>query len=406
EHTFTIDTAGTGAFRLTPRGVITVYERMNGTTTDITSQFSEKDGKYVASLSPKKDATYEVSFDYQAQSRSLTAEEKVVVLQPIEVVIPAAQTVCAGDEATITLTKVSPEGTVIVWDEDNTITSGTEGESITVKAEYGEGFNHKSEYVYGFTASYAGCQELKLAAKLNVDEPLTGEIMSNAPICAGTNIEMDASSYEAETYLWMKVDSTNEMSGSRAVLRLTQPTTFLLHVTRGVCDADAVYKAEVTENPTIERVDSVDIRSRRIVVSGGTPSYTYSVDNKEYDVMDTKIDLTFTSHMAYVMDDNGCSDTMPFYMDPPAVIVPPFFSPNGDDMNEQWIPTNLKEVYPDALVTIFDRYGKKLAQYRANEEDWDGTYEGKMMPSTDYWYEIDIEEIDKQYIGHFTLIRR
>ncbi|MBO4804636.1 MAG: T9SS type B sorting domain-containing protein, partial [Paludibacteraceae bacterium] len=49
---------------------------------------------------------------------------------------------------------------------------------------------------------------------------------------------------------------------------------------------------------------------------------------------------------------------------------------------------------------------KKLAQYRANEEDWDGTYEGKMMPSTDYWYEIDIEEIDKQYIGHFTLIRR
>ncbi|MBO4805126.1 MAG: T9SS type B sorting domain-containing protein, partial [Paludibacteraceae bacterium] len=84
----------------------------------------------------------------------------------------------------------------------------------------------------------------------------------------------------------------------------------------------------------------------------------------------------------------------------------PFFSPNGDNTNEQWIPTNLKEVYPDALVTIFDRYGKKLAQYRANEEDWDGTYEGKMMPSTDYWYEIDIEEIDKQYIGHFTLLRR
>ena len=406
EHTFTIDTTGTGAFRKTPKGVITVYERMNGTTTDVTNLFSEQDGKYVAKLSPKKDATYEVTFDYPAQNQILNGEEKAVVLQPIEVIIPAAQTVCAGDEATITLTKVSPEGTVIVWDDDSSITSGTEGESITVKAEYGEGFNHKSEYTYGFTASYAGCQELKLAAKLNVDEPLTGEIESNAPICAGTNIEMDASSYEAETYLWMKVDSTNEMSGSKAVTRLTQPTTFLLHVTRGVCDADAVYKAEVTENPTIERVDSVDIRSRRIVVSGGTPGYTYSVDNKEYDVMDTKIDLLFTSHMAYVMDANNCSDTMPFYMEPPAIIVPPFFSPNGDATNEQWIPTNLKEVYPDALVTIFDRYGKKLAQYRANEEDWDGTYEGKMMPSTDYWYEIDIEEIDKQYIGHFTLIRR
>ncbi|MDR1729771.1 MAG: hypothetical protein LBR52_03820 [Prevotellaceae bacterium] len=31
---------------------------------------------------------------------------------------------------------------------------------------------------------------------------------------------------------------------------------------------------------------------------------------------------------------------------------------------------------------------------------------GKDMPTTDYWYVIDIEEIDKQYVGHFTLLRK
>jgi gliding motility-associated-like protein len=27
------------------------------------------------------------------------------------------------------------------------------------------------------------------------------------------------------------------------------------------------------------------------------------------------------------------------------------------------------------------------------------------MPSTDYWYEISVDEIDKTYTGHFTLLR-
>jgi len=31
---------------------------------------------------------------------------------------------------------------------------------------------------------------------------------------------------------------------------------------------------------------------------------------------------------------------------------------------------------------------------------------GKDMPATDYWYEINIKEINKQYVGHFTLLRR
>lgn len=107
-----------------------------------------------------------------------------------------------------------------------------------------------------------------------------------------------------------------------------------------------------------------------------------------------------------VTDNNGCTDTMSFRMDPPAIFVPNFFTPNGDGMNDTWIPANLKEIYPEAIVSIYDRFGKRLVQYKASDPDWNGTYNGKDMPSTDYWYEIEIEEIDKQYVGHFTLLRR
>ncbi|MFA6780343.1 MAG: T9SS type B sorting domain-containing protein, partial [Paludibacteraceae bacterium] len=278
----------------------------------------------------------------------------------------------------------------------------------TVVGKYQGGSGHQSKYTYNFTASYAGCQNLPLKAYLNVDEPLTGAVTANDPICENTTAKMDASSYEATSYEWMKEDSTGLMSGSNVSVKLAETTKFLLHMTRGKCKADTIYEAQVTSNPQIERVDSVGIRDRKILVYGdkGTTPFQYSVDNGTLEDDATMENLKFTVHLAYVKDANGCTDTMTFYMAPPMVTIPDFFTPNGDGINDQWIPSNLKEVYSDAKVTIFDRFGKKLAEYRASDPDWDGTYNNKPMPSTDYWYEIDIEEIDKQYVGHFTLLRQ
>jgi gliding motility-associated-like protein len=57
-------------------------------------------------------------------------------------------------------------------------------------------------------------------------------------------------------------------------------------------------------------------------------------------------------------------------------------------------------------VKIYDRFGKLLVELDgAESEGWDGTYQGKKMPSTDYWYVITIGELDKLYSGHFTLMR-
>jgi gliding motility-associated-like protein len=90
----------------------------------------------------------------------------------------------------------------------------------------------------------------------------------------------------------------------------------------------------------------------------------------------------------------------------PAIFPPIYFSPNGDGINDTWDIPGIKELYPDAVITIYDRFGKKLVEYKGSEDGWDGKYAGRDMPTTDYWYVIDIREIDKQYVGHFTLIRQ
>ena len=84
--------------------------------------------------------------------------------------------------------------------------------------------------------------------------------------------------------------------------------------------------------------------------------------------------------------------------------IPIVFTPNGDGINDLYILKNLDKFLTYKL-RIYDRRGQFIYQQDENSEPWDGTYNGKALPSADYWYTIDIEEEDDVYAGHFTLIR-
>ena len=64
-----------------------------------------------------------------------------------------------------------------------------------------------------------------------------------------------------------------------------------------------------------------------------------------------------------------------------------YFTPNGDGINEKWKILGINfDFNKDSKVYIFDRYGKLLKQLDPLSEGWDGTYLGKPMPATDYWF--------------------
>jgi gliding motility-associated-like protein len=106
----------------------------------------------------------------------------------------------------------------------------------------------------------------------------------------------------------------------------------------------------------------------------------------------------------YVMDYNNCkADTMFFVPEVP-LIFPKFFTPNSDSRNDRWIIGNI-EFYPGSELTIYNRFGKTLLETVDAAEGWDGEYLDKRMPSDDYWYILRVKETNKEYIGHFTLMR-
>ncbi len=142
------------------------------------------------------------------------------------------------------------------------------------------------------------------------------------------------------------------------------------------------------------------------LVTGGREGYTYyfnDVDNGD----DNKFYITQTdTYLVRVVDENGCEATASIFMEFIDIEIPTFFTPDGDSLNDYWLPRNIDQ-YPNIFIKIFDRYGRQVYQLQDNEEGWDGLYNDTNLPTGDYWYIIKLngENDQREFIGHFTLYR-
>lgn len=87
---------------------------------------------------------------------------------------------------------------------------------------------------------------------------------------------------------------------------------------------------------------------------------------------------------------------------------PHYFTPNGDGYHDTWNIVGLSG-QASAKIYIFDRYGKLLKQLSPTGQGWNGTYNGELMPSSDYWFTVEYMEPTtgdpKEFKAHFTLKR-
>lgn len=175
------------------------------------------------------------------------------------------------------------------------------------------------------------------------------------------------------------------------------------------CQTEDIIHVKVKDSPTLE-IESVDQKENLVTysVTGGTEPYKMYLDKKlvEPAVFGEIRESSIGTHKLVVSDDNECTDEGSYDISPIPVIPMEFFSPNDDGSYDTWYIEN-SDVYPNCTVTVYDRFGTVVYKSRGydNNDGWDGTYNGKPLPSTDYWYVINLPESDTQLMGHFTLIR-
>lgn len=91
------------------------------------------------------------------------------------------------------------------------------------------------------------------------------------------------------------------------------------------------------------------------------------------------------------------------------LIVPTAFTADNDGVNDFWELPNIDEIYPDNLVSVYDRWGVLLFQsVNGNyiKKPWDGKYNDEPLPVGSYFFIIETNDPDNEKInGVVSIIR-
>lgn len=251
--------------------------------------------------------------------------------------------------------------------------------------------------VYVRITSTNGCYQI---VKLNltlVNKPIL-RIPDSVPLCERSNITIDAG-FGFDSYTW-STGSTSQ------VISISQAGIYSVTVTQNhgnvVCSSTKNFTVILSNTATITSIETHDWtdNDNTIVVNAtGLGDYEYSIDGINYQTSNTFSGLSSGAYVVYIRDKNGCGITT---QDIFLLMYPKFFTPNGDGYNDNW-SVKFSQYEQGLKIAIYDRYGK-LLNLLDNQRTWDGTYNGQMVVSDDYWFVVTRSN-GREYRGHFTLKR-
>ncbi|SDQ53443.1 T9SS type B sorting domain-containing protein [Flagellimonas zhangzhouensis] len=143
------------------------------------------------------------------------------------------------------------------------------------------------------------------------------------------------------------------------------------------------------------------------IVPVGDGDYEYAINGGEFQDSPIFYDVPPGVNTVVINDKNGCGTSEPAEF--LVVGYPKFFTPNGDGIYDTWNVLGVEQL-TNPVIYIFDRYGKLLKQLDTNL-GWDGTFNGRDMPSSDYWFRLDYDKdedgviVATQVRRHFSLVR-
>lgn len=321
------------------------------------------------------------------------------IYSPLTVTVSqSADTICQKDEVEVDI-EISPKSdkASFTWTETNDITVTNSGASATLTPFFTKSYN--------VVIGNGDCAKQTKTIDVNVQPQMDGTIEAGSIMCEGDSTTLDASGLGAERYEWEHTDSK---SPKITVVPNNVENKYTVTAYRGKCVLEKDFTLMVGATPKLASIDSIGLDDV-IINMESTGEYQYIVDGKSTaaDVADNvKKHVGFGEHTLSIIDIAGCKTDTSFFVNEPPFEIQKYIIPGSDGKDATFRIPDAVIVYGNTTMNIYDRWGKKLVTLTSSDtEGWDGSYNGQPMPSTDYWYELDVEAIDKVYFGHFTLIR-
>lgn len=327
-------------------------------------------------------------------------------------VVASKDTLCWDEETTISLVTDTTGGITYEWNNGETGTQFTTTPDSTLTT-------------YSVTVTFDnGCSKsdsLTVYTAPPINPPVFTSEPASAEVCAGECVTI--TSDEHFGYLW----STGATTPSIHVCPQTT-TNYALTISDEIgCTSSAETQVIVHPNPVAsfspeQFLTFLDEGEANVhFIDNSTEAFTwlwdfgdiYSSSNSSTDQSPDHIYTMAGIYTVYqyVTSDFGCSDSTshqvsiqkPFYF-----YVPNAFTPDGDGINEVWLPRGEGVDESNYICTVYDRFGRLVFSTNTLTQGWDGTEKGKKLPMGSYVYVIQtatMDDIPKEFVGTVTLIR-
>ncbi len=249
------------------------------------------------------------------------------------------------------------------------------------------------------------------------------EIATPQIVCLnGPNLTLDVEIPTHDyTYQWTAPDGTTSNQRtititSGGVYSITATTTNGTNCSRTKTvqvNESIIATIDLNDITVIDDSDNNSITIDNSFDNLGIGDYEFALENSNGSIVfDFQIEpyfenLTGGIYTILVRDKNGCGLVK---QSVPVVVFPKFFTPNNDGINDTWGVKGVNSTFfPKSAIYIFDRYGKAITELPIDNRGWDGTINGKILPSNDYWFSIMLVDNNgkaRNRKGHFSLLRK
>lgn len=272
----------------------------------------------------------------------------------------------------------------------NTIT--TNSKTVFIRAENSDG-------CYG-----TGKFELVVEAApvlINAQQKVICETGSNTVAVLESGIPL--SQMNDYTYLWSN-------GATAPTITVNQEGNYTLTIkNKSGCTATSEHPVKLSRMPILNQLEINDLNTlNEVIIDVQNPEdYQYRIHFQDGTYSEFQNSEVFENipggfHELIIESIDGCGRITKSF----AVLnAPKYFTPNNDGYNDYWNFNGINDpLYKNAVIYIYDRYGKLLKQLSPFEQGWDGTYTKEPMPSSDYWFTIKLED-GREAKGHFSLKR-
>lgn len=248
---------------------------------------------------------------------------------------------------------------------------------------------------------------------------LQGAITVNAGVdsslCLGGSFIRTATS-DGASFAWTPTTGVSNPTIANPSFSPQTTTVYTVTASTVNCIAQSSFKATVlpvaTANAGPDRVIITgDIHTMQANGSPGTylwtPAYGLNLVNtlnpSASPAQTTTYKLKITNLQGCVATDSMIITVVPYCIKPMEA-----FSPNGDGINDLWLVTNGTGCLTKAKAEVFNRYGAKIFESNDYKNNWNGTFNGKLLADGTYYYVITYRLINgkDQYLkGSVTILR-